>query len=58
MEEAKLLIEYANLGGFTLIPNGDTLTIKNGANITPRFKYLLTIYKHEIIEVLEQQNIN
>ena len=55
MEEVIKLIEYAELSGFQLIPNGDKLIIKNGKNLSPRLKRLLQIYKKDILIVLKEK---
>lgn len=55
MEEVIKLIEYVELSGFELIPNGDKLIVKNGKNLSPRLKRLLQIYKKDILLVLKEQ---
>jgi len=55
MEEVNKLIEYAELAGFPLSPNGDKLTVKNGTNLPYQLKRLLSLYKNEIIEILNSR---
>lgn len=55
MSEVKKLIEYAELAGFPLSPNGDKLTVKNGTNLPYQLKRLLSLYKNEIIEILNSR---
>lgn len=55
MEEVIKLIEYVELSGFELIPNGDKLIVKNGKNLSPRLKRLLQIYKKDILIVLKEK---
>lgn len=55
MEEVIKLIEYFELSGFELIPNGDKLIVKNGKNLSPRLKRLLQIYKRDILIVLKEK---
>jgi len=53
MEEISKLIEYAELARFSLSPNGDKLTVKNGSNLPYQLKRLLTIYKDDILLILK-----
>lgn len=57
MEEVIKLIEYAEISGFSLTPNGDKLRVKNGTNLTPRLKHLLTVYKDDILKVLNEREV-
>ena len=52
MNEVIKLIEYAEMAGFPLSPNGDKLRIKNGSNLPYQLRRLLIIYKDEILHVL------
>lgn len=55
MEEVIKLIEYAELSGFQLIPNGDKLIVKNGKKLPHQLKRLIKIYKDDILIVLKEK---
>lgn len=55
MKQVEKLIEYSEIAGFHLIPNGDKLTVINGSNLPERLKKLLIIHKNDIIQILNQR---
>ena len=58
MEEVKKLIEYSELAGFPLVPNGDKLTVENGTKLPYHLKQQIIIHKRDILEVLNEKEVN
>lgn len=53
MIEILKLIEYAELAGYPLSPNGDKLSVGNGSNLPYHLKQLLIIHKDKILMILQ-----
>lgn len=54
MEQVVKLIEYANIAGFPMYPEGDNLIVRNGKNLPFELKKLIQEYKEDILHVYEK----
>jgi len=55
MEEIKKLIEYAELYGHYMWPNGNNVMVKNGKNLPCQLERLIKLYKNDILYILERK---
>lgn len=52
MNEINLLIDYAELSGFSLSINQDKLRVNNGSNLSYHLKQMLMVHKDDILQQL------